>query len=126
MAQFVLDTSQLDVDVLGPITFATASASLGSIAATAAVAIDNVVAANAPLGALLAQANIPQDIVQTAGSLGVPNYVQPNIITLETQIKQAKKIKAQAKTRLGAMKIQARSRIDFSVLEDDAELLLVI
>lgn len=126
MAQFVLDTSQLDVDVLGPITFATASASLGSIAATATVAIDNIVTADAPLGALLAQANIPQDIVQTAGSLGLPNYIQPNIIIPEIQIKQAKKIKAQAKTRLGAMKIQARSRIDFSVLNDDAELLLVI
>jgi hypothetical protein len=126
MAQFVLDTSQLDVDVLGPITFATASASLGSIAATAIVAIDNIVAANAPLGALLAQANIPQAIVQTSGSLGLPNYVQPNIITPEIQIKQAKKIKGQAKTRLGAMKIQATSRIDFSVLNDDAELLLVI
>jgi hypothetical protein len=126
MAQFVLDTSQLDVDVLGPITFATASASLGSISATATVAIDNIVAANAPLGALLAQANIPQDRVETAGSLGLPNYIQPNIITLETQIKQPKKIKAQAKTRLGAMKIQAISRIDFSVLDDDAELLLLI
>jgi hypothetical protein len=126
MAQFVLDTSQLDVDVLGPITFATASVSLGSIAATATVAIDNIVAANAPLGALLAQANIPQAIVQTSGSLGLPNYVQPNIITPEIQIKQAKKIQGQAKTRLGAMKIQATSRIDFSVLNDDAELLLVI
>lgn len=126
MAQFVLDTSQLDVDVLGPITFATASASLGSIAATATVAIDNIVTANAPLGALLAQANISQAIVQTSGSLGLPNYVQPNIITPEIQIKQAKKIQGQAKTRLGAMKIQATSRIDFSVLNDDAELLLVI
>jgi hypothetical protein len=126
MAQFVLDTSQLDVDVLGPITFATASASLGSISATATVAIDNIVVANAALGALLAQATIPQNRVETAGSLGLPNYIQPNIITLETQIKQPKKIKAQAKTRLGAMKMQATSRIDFSVLDDDAELLLLI
>jgi hypothetical protein len=126
MAQFVLDTSQLDVDVLGPITFASASASLGSIAATATVEIDNIVGANAPLGALLAQANIPQAIVQTSGSLGVPNYVQPNITIPEIQIKQPKKMKVQAKTRLGAMKIQATSRIDFSVLNDDAELLLVI
>jgi len=31
MAQFVLDTSELDVDVLGPITFATANATLGSL-----------------------------------------------------------------------------------------------
>lgn len=126
MAQFVLNTSQLDVDVLGPITFATANASLGSITATATAEIDNIVAANAPLGALVAQATIPQPGVQTAGSLGVPNYVQPNIITPEIQIKPAKKINAKAKTRLGAMKIQAISRIDFSVLDDDAELLLVI
>jgi hypothetical protein len=126
MAQFVLDTSQLDFDVLGPITFATASASLGSLTGTATAEIDNIVAANAPLGALIAQATIPQPTVQTAGSLGVPNYIQPNIITPEIQIKQPKKIKGQAKTRLGAMKMQATSRIDFSVLNDDAELLLVI
>ena len=124
MAQFVLDTSKLDVDVLGPITFATASASLGSVTGTATAEIDNIVAANAPLGALIAQATIPQPTVQTAGSFGVPNYIQPNIITPE--IKQPKKIKGQAKTRLGAMKIQATSRIDFSVLNDDAELLLLI
>jgi hypothetical protein len=124
MAQFVLDTSKLDVDVLGPITFATASASLGSVTATATAEIDNIVAANAPLGALIAQTTIPQPTVQTAGSFGIPNYIQPNIITPE--IKQPKKIKGQAKTRLGAMKIQATSRIDFSVLNDDAELLLVI
>lgn len=126
MAQFVLDTSQLDFDVLGPITFATASASLGSVTATATAEIDNIVAANAPLGALVAQASIPQPTVQTAGSLGVPNYVQPNIIIPDIHIKQPKKIKAKAKTRLGAMKIQATSRIDFSVLNDDAELLLLI
>jgi hypothetical protein len=126
MAQFVLDTSQLDVDVLGPITFVTASASLGSITATATIQIDNIVAANAPLGALLAQANISQAIVQTAGSAGLPNYVQPNIITPKIKIRQPKKINGQAKTRLGSMKMQAKSRIDFSVLNDDAELLLVI
>jgi hypothetical protein len=126
MAQFVLDTSQLNVDVLGPITFATASASLGSATATATAEIDNIVAANAPLGALVAQASIPQTGSQTAGSVGLPNYVQPNIITPNIEIKQAKKIKAKAKTRLGAMKIQATSRIDFSVLNDDAELLLLI
>ena len=126
MAQFVLDTSELDFDVLGPITFATASASLGSLTGTATVQIDNIVAANAPLGALIAQATIPQATVQTGGLLGVPNYIQPNIITPEIQIKQPKKIKGQAKTRLGAMKMQATSRIDFSVLNDDAELLLVI
>jgi hypothetical protein len=124
MAQFVLDTSQLNVDVLGPITFATASASLGSATATATAEIDNIVAANAPLGALVAQASIPQPA--SAGSVGHPNYVQPNIITPNIEIKQAKKIKAKAKTRLGAMKIQATSRIDFSVLDDDAELLLLI
>jgi hypothetical protein len=99
---------------------------LGSATATATAEVDNIVAANAPLGALVAQASIPQPGSQTAGSVGLPNYVQPNIITPNIEIKQAKKIKAKAKTRLGAMKIQATSRIDFSVLNDDAELLLLI
>jgi hypothetical protein len=126
MAQFVLDTSQLDFDVLGPITFATANASLGSVTGTATARIDNLVGANAPLGALIAQATIPQTTIQTAGSLGVPNYIQPNIIIPEIHIKQPKKIKGKAKTRLGAIKIQATSRIDFSVLNDDADLLLLI
>lgn len=126
MAQFVLDTSQLDVDVLGPITFATASASLGSITATATVRIDNLVSANAPLGALTANVNIEQPASQNYGSIGLPNYVQPNIVMPNIEIKKPRKIKAKAKTSLGLTKAEAISRIDFSVLADDADLLLMI
>ena len=54
MAQFVLDSSELDVDVLGPITFATATANLGSSTASATAEITNVVSATASLGGLAA------------------------------------------------------------------------
>ena len=50
MAQFVLDTSQLDVDVLGPIVYATASADLQGLTATATAEVTNVVTATANLG----------------------------------------------------------------------------
>jgi len=71
MAQFVLDTSQLDVDVLGPITFATASASLGSATATATAEIDNIVAANALTRSIDSTGKLfHSQQSQTAGSLG--------------------------------------------------------
>ena len=80
MAQFVLDTSELDVDVLGPITFATASATLGSLSASATARIDNLVSASAPLGGLLAQAIISEPETSVVGSFGMPNFVQPNFV----------------------------------------------
>jgi hypothetical protein len=39
---------------------------------------------------------------------------------------QINKVQGLALTQWGGMKIQATSRIDFSVLDDDAELLLLI
>ena len=77
MAQFVLDSSQLDVDVLGPITFATATANLGSSTANAIAEITNVVSATANLGGLSANAVIPSDEV-ILSPVGQPNYIQPN------------------------------------------------
>jgi hypothetical protein len=77
MAQFVLDSSELDVDVLGPITFATATANLGSISANADADITNVVSATATLGGLTASATVPSDEVILT-QVGQPNYIQPN------------------------------------------------
>ena len=77
MAQFVLDTSQLGVDVLGPIVYATASADLQGLTATATAEVTNVVTAT-------------------------------------------------AKTKMAGIKASAESRIDFSIVEDDAEILLLI
>jgi hypothetical protein len=126
MAQFVLDTSQLDVDVLGPITFATANATLGSISATASVEIDNIVSASAPLGGLLAQATIPQPETAVVGSFGMPNFVQPNFIAPTPEPKIPSVILAGASASFGVVRINAISQIDFSVLNDDAEVLLLI
>jgi hypothetical protein len=126
MAQFVLNTSQLDVDVLGPITFATANATLGSLEASATARIDNLVSASAPLGGLVAQATIPQPETAVVGSFGIPNFVQPNFVLPTPEQKIPSVILAGASASLGVVRINAVSQIDFSVLNDDAEVLLLI
>jgi len=126
MAQFVLDSSELDVDVLGPITFATATANLGSSTASATAEITNVVSASANLGGLVATATIPSDEV-IPGSSGQPNYIQPNFPQIIEPVKITVSIKtATAKTKLGTISSKSTSRIDFSILDDDAEVLLLV
>ena len=126
MAQFVLDSSELDVDVLGPITFATATANLGSSTASATAEITNVVSASANLGGLVATATIPSDEV-IPGSSGQPNYIQPNFPNIVEPVKITVSIKtATAKTKLGTLSSKSTSRIDFSILDDDAEVLLLV
>ena len=126
MAQFVLDSSELDVDVLGPITFATATANLGSSTASATAEITNVVSASANLGGLVATATIPSDEV-IPGSSGQPNYIQPNFPEIIEPVKITVSIKtATAKTKLGAISSKSISQIDFSILDDDAEVLLLV
>ncbi len=126
MAQFVLDSSQLDVDVLGPITFATATANLGSSTANATAEITNVVSATANLGGLSANAVIPSDEV-ILSPVGQPNYIQPNFPKIIEPVKITVSIKtATAKTKLGTLSSKSTSRIDFSILDDDAEVLLLV
>ena len=126
MAQFVLDSSELDVDVLGPITFATATANLGSSSASATAEITNVVSAIANLGGLSASANVPSNEI-TLGSLGQPNYIQPNFPEIIEPVKITVSIKtATAKTKLGAISSKSISQIDFLILDDDAEVLLLV
>ena len=126
MAQFVLDSSQLDVDVLGPITFATAMANLGSSTANATAEITNVVSATANLGGLSANAVIPSDEV-ILSPVGQPNYIQPNFPEIIEPVKITVSIKtATAKTKLGTLSSKSTSRIDFSILDDDAEVLLLV
>ena len=126
MAQFVLDSSQLDVDVLGPITFATATANLGSSTASATAQITNVVSASAPLGGLSASATIPSgEVIQS--QVGRPNYIQPNFPEIIEPVKITVSIKtATAKTKLGKLSSKSISQIDFSILDDDAEVLLLV
>ena len=126
MAQFVLDSSQLDVDVLGPITFATATANLGSSTANATAEITNVVSATANLGGLSANAVIPSDEV-ILSPVGQPNYIQPNFPEIIEPVKITVSIKtATVKTKLGTLSSKSTSRIDFSILDDDAEILLLV
>lgn len=126
MAQFVLDSSQLDVDVLGPITFATATANLSSSTASATAEITNVVSATANLGGLSANAVIPSDEV-ILSPVGQPNYIQPNFPEIIEPVKITVSIKtATAKTKLGTLSSKSTSQIDFSILDDDAEVLLLV
>jgi hypothetical protein len=126
MAQFVLDSSELDVDVLGPITFATATANLGSSTASATAEITNVVSASASLGGLAASVVIPSDEVILSPA-GQPNYIQPNFPEIIEPVKITVSIKtATAKTKLGTLSSKSTSRIDFSILDDDAEVLLLV
>lgn len=126
MAQFVLDSSQLDVDVLGPITFATATANLGSSTASATAEITNVVSATANLGGLAASATVQNNEV-IVNQVGQPNYIQPNFPTIIEPVKVTVSIKtATAKTKLGTLSSKSTSQIDFSILDDDAEVLLLV
>lgn len=126
MAQFVLDSSQLDVDVLGPITFATATANLGSISANANADITNVVSATAALGGLTATASVPSTEV-ILNQVGQPNYIQPNFPQIIEPEKITVSIKiAKANTKLGKLSSKSKSQIDFSILDDDAEVLLLV
>jgi hypothetical protein len=126
VAEFVLNSSQLDVDVLGPITFATAQANLGSSTANANAEITNLVSASAPLGGLSASVVISSgEVIQSQA--GLPNYIQPNFpeIIEPEQITVSIKI-ATASTKLGKLSSQSISQIDFSILDDDAEVLLLV
>ena len=126
MAQFVLNSSELDVDVLGPITFATATANLGSSTASATAQITNVVSATATLGGLSANAVVPT-ITNIPSPVGQPNYIQPNFPEIIEPVKITVSIKtATAKTKLGKLSSKSISQIDFSILDDDAEVLLLV
>lgn len=147
-SQFVLDEGILDTDLLGPVVIVSAlaelgglpssanslvthsvtmSASLGTLSATARAA-DNVEAiADAPLGSLQASANTIPVTPIVGGGAGMPNFVQPNFPQPETkQEVQVSTIIADAVANLGMVKSTAVAEIAFSILEDDAEVLLLI
>lgn len=148
-SQFILDSGLLNTDLLGPVVVVTASADLGSlgssstsvvthkVTATGALgsltatarAADTIQAiANAPLGSLNANADtIPVTPTVAASTIGSPNYVQPNFVqpTPPQEIKVSIII-AGASASLGLLGSQAMAEISFSILEDDAEVLLLI
>ena len=101
---------------------AIATATLGTLDANARVSVDQYATASAEFGSLQANATTAQQTTQIAATTGSPYFVNPTVITGP----QINKAEALAMTQWGGMKIQAISRIDFSVLQDDAELLLLI
>jgi hypothetical protein len=152
MPGLILGTGQLDVDLLGPV--ASGSAPLGGITASAVAEVENLVSASAPLGgltvtaaavvttfatasssfgALVAEANTiptpptpPTPEGGTSAGAGMPNFVQPNFPTTQEVEKVVATATAVAMAKIPALKANALARIDFSILADDEEVLLLI
>lgn len=126
MAQFILDTSELDADVLGPIVFATASSDLLSLNGAATSTVIDVVGAVAELGSLVATANVPTSDVGLSSNSGKFHFAQPNFAkVVEPKIK-INIVSSKVISNLLGIKSTAISQIDFSIMEDDAEVLLLI
>jgi len=126
MAQFILDTSELDTDVLGPIVFATASSDLLSLNGAATSTVTDVVGALAELGSLVATANVPTSAAGLSGNGGKFNFVQPNFVRVVEPETKINIVSNKAISSLLGIKSTAISQIDFSIMEDDAEVLLLI
>lgn len=126
-AQFVLDEGVLDTDLLGPIIIVSASADLGGISSSASSLVTHLVIMGAELGSLSANANTqPETPSEEQGGTThgfVQPYFPPIIATQEIQITT---IYAGAVAGLGAVNASAMSNISFSIMEDDAEVLLLI
>jgi hypothetical protein len=74
--------------------------------------------------------NFPYDGVTNvipASQSGQPNYIQPNFPEIIEPEKIIVSIKiGKAKAKLGKLSSKSISQIDFSILEDDAEILLLV
>jgi hypothetical protein len=65
--------------------------------------------------------------VVPASQSGQPNYIQPNFPEIIEPVKITVSIKTgKAKAKLGKISSKSISRIDFSILDDDAEVLLLV
>lgn len=152
MPGLILGTGQLDVDLLGPV--ASGSAPLGGLTATATAEVENLVSASAPLGgltvtaasvvttfatasssfgSLVAEANTiptpptpPTPEGGTSAGAGMPNFVQPSFPSVQEVEKVIATATAVAMAKIPALKANAIARIDFSILADDEEVLLLI
>ena len=126
-AQFILDTSILDTDLLGPIIIVSAEADLGGISSSGSSLVTHLSTMGAELGGISANANTQPDT--PGGDEGgtshgfVQPYFPPIIPPQEIEIST---IYAGAVAGLGAVSASAMSEISFSIIEDDAEVLLLI
>ena len=126
-AQFLLDEGVLDTDLLGPIIIVSANADLGGISSSGSSIATHLVTMQAELGGLSANANTVPDTPggdEGATSHGfVQPYFPPVVPPQEIKIST---IYAGAVVGLGAVNASAMSEISFSIMEDDAEVLLLI
>jgi hypothetical protein len=151
MSGLILGTGQLDIDLLGPVAsgssnfgslsasansevenLVVASALLGEVTATAAAVRQTFATATSSFGALVAEANTipvpptpptPEFSISQSGS---PAFVQPFFPPVE-QIKVEPIIAtAMAQATLPSFTANAVARIDFSIIDDDNEVLLLL
>ena len=126
-AQFLLDEGVLDTDLLGPIIIVSANADLGGISSSGSSLVTHLVTMQAELGGLSANANTQPD-TPGGDEGGISHgFVQPSFPqVIPPQEIKISTIYAGAVAGLGAVNAIAMSEISFSIIEDDAEVLLLI
>lgn len=126
-AQFLLDEGVLDTDLLGPIIIVSASVDLGGISSSGSSLVTHLVTMQAELGGLSANANTQPD-TPGGDEGGISHgFVQPSFPqVIPPQEIKISTIYAGAVAGLGAVNAIAMSEISFSIMEDDAEVLLLI
>ena len=114
---------------------ATASADLGGLVASAITAVEQNAVATANLGGLVATANsipTPPEPTPEPTPVGGRQYAAPRrkkiepLPEVEIPVIQPKRRYAVCLTSLGGMTAQAEATITFSILDDDAEVLLLV
>ena len=115
---------------------ATASANLGGLTASAITAVEQNAVATADLGGLVATANslpTPPEPTPEPTPVGGRQYaaprrkkIEPEPVSVEIPVIQPKRRYAVTTTSLGGMMSEASAEIAFSILDDEAELLLMI
>ena len=126
-AQFLLGEGVLDTDLLGPIIIVSADADLGGISSSGSSSVTHFASMSAELGGLSANADTAPE-TPSADVFGTSHgFVQPYFPpVIPPQEKQISTIIAGAVAGLGAVTASAMSEITFSIMEDDAEVLLLI
>lgn len=126
-AQFLLDEGVLDTDLLGPIIIVSANADLGGISSSGSSLVTHLVTMGAELGGLSANANTVPDTPSGDEGGTSHGFVQPSFPqVIPPQEIKISTIYAGAVAGLGAVNASAMSEISFSIMEDDAEVLLLI
>ena len=126
----------LDANASATVTeFAVASADLGGLDANASATVTEFAIASADLGGLVATANatvIPPTPTPEPAPSGGRQYAAPRrkkiepLPEVEIPVIQPKRRYAVCSATLGGITAQAEAMITFSILDDDAEVLLLV